>query len=204
MQHILCLRYLGTVLIAAVLITLSRIVPGTGVLNRQGSRTRSESVTTAACLDTSVVTVKSQEKLQCYHCAGPHRAAKCPKPRSRSQSRDRPGSQPRDRSQQRGPSQKQEQQRSGFTPERRPRVTSQHTVRSQRGNTPERRPSSASQLGRGAERRTSSAHRGSPSPTSSPEYQNCQGGQFLGESHVTHRLRQLAAAWCPWQPVPHS
>ena len=60
MQHILCLRYLGTVLLAAVLITLSRIVPGTGVLNRQGSWTRSESGTTAASLDTSLVTVESQ------------------------------------------------------------------------------------------------------------------------------------------------
>ena len=60
MQHLLCLRYLGTVLLAAVLITLSRIAPGTGVLNKRGSRTRSESVTTAASLDTSLVTVGSQ------------------------------------------------------------------------------------------------------------------------------------------------
>ena len=113
---------------------------------------------------------REPQKLQCYHCGEPHRAAESPKPRSRSQSRDRPGSQTRDRSQQRGPSQKQEHQRSGFTPEQRPSVTSQHTVRSQRGNTPERTPSSASQRGRGPEHRTSSARRGSPSPRSSPKY----------------------------------
>ena len=109
---------------------------------------------------------RQPKKLQCSHCDGPHRAAECTKPRSRSQSREKPGSQPRDRSQQ--PGQRERQQR-GFTPERHPSVTSQHTVCLQRGDTPERRPSSASQRGQGPECRTSSAHRGSPSPKSSPK-----------------------------------
>ena len=128
-------------------------------------------------------------RMRCYHCGGPHRAAECPnksatgQPRSASNSRGRPddrrsrsGSQPRERSQPRGGSQPRDQyQKRGFTPERRPSMTSQQgrgqEHHRRRGFTPERRPSSASHRGQGPhktpERRPSSgsARRlGSPSP----------------------------------------
>ena len=128
-------------------------------------------------------------RMRCYHCGGPHRAAECPnksatgQPRSASNSRGRPddrrsrsGSQPRERSQPRGGSQPRDQyQKRGFTPERRPSMTSQQgrgqEHHQRRGFTPERRPSSASHRGQGPhktpERRPSSGSArglGSPSP----------------------------------------
>ena len=104
-------------------------------------------------------------------------------PRSASNSRGRPddrrsrsGSQPRERSQPRGGSQPRDPyQKRGFTPERRPSMTSQRgrgqEHHQRRGFTPERRPSSASHRRQGPhktpERRPSSGSArglGSPSP----------------------------------------